>query len=335
MSAEPTDWATAQRPYHGVPVLVLGASGFIGRWVARRLAAAGAHVTCAARDVDAMRQVAAAYAISGEIAAVDLAQDASVTALFEAARPVVTFNLAGYGIDRSERDEGMAHRINAELVGLVATLAAKSEALGWAGARLVHTGSALEYGTIGGSLPEDAAPAPTTLYGQTKLAGTRLLRDHPAQRSVTARLFTVYGPGEHAGRLLPCLLAARGSAATIALSVGTQRRDFTFVDDVAEGLLRLGACAAVPGGLVNLATGGLHSVRQFAETAAAVLGIAAERLDFGALPQRDDEMPHGAVSLDRLRQSIAWTPGTTIAEGVRRSATFPGEGIASSAPPVH
>ncbi len=315
-------------------MLVLGASGFIGRWVARRLSAAGAAVTCAVRNVVAMRAVAAAYEIHGRVVTVDLTHDVSVAALFEVHRPVVTFNLTGYGIDRSERDAGMAHRVNAELVGRLATLSTQADAPGWTGARLVHTGSALEYGLIGGSLPEDSDPAPTTLYGQTKLAGTRLLRDHPARRSVTARLFTVYGPGEHAGRLLPSLLAARGSGGSMALSVGTQRRDFTYVDDVAEGLLRLGTCASVLGGLVNLATGTTHSVRQFAETAAAVLGIPVGRLDFGALPQRDDEMPHGAVSLDRLRQSIAWVPRTTIADGVRRTATFLDRPAASSAPAV-
>jgi UDP-glucose 4-epimerase len=319
-SYQAPSWA----PYAGTRVLVLGASGFIGRWVARKLSSAGAHVTSVAREVDVMKTIAVGYGISGEIVSADLRDSTDVAALFEAVRPEITFNLAGYGIDRSERDEALSWRINAALVGELATLAAATPVSGWTGLRLVHTGSALEYGVIGGHLPEDATPDPTTLYGQTKLAGTRQLLAHPSCRGVTARLFTIYGAGEHAGRLLPSLMAAAQGDAAVPLSEGTQQRDFTYVEDVVEGLLRLGLLEAVPGGVVNLATGKLYSVRNFAETAAAVLGLPAERLQFGALPQRPDEMPHDRVSVERLRQSISWVPTTTVADGVRRTAEFSG-----------
>ncbi len=312
----------AEASYRGATALVLGASGFIGRWVARRLSRAGARVVSAVRDTAAMQTVAVQYGITGEIARVDLAEPGSVAALFAEHRPSVTFNLAGYGIDRSERDDALAQRINAELVGELALLATAPANKPWLGIRLVHTGSALEYGTIGGHLPEDAAPHPTTLYGQTKLEGTQRLVDAALPNTVTARLFTVYGPGEHAGRLLPTLLDARSAGEPVPLSAGTQRRDFTYVEDVADGLLALGLRSSIPGGIVNLATGKLYSVREFSETAARVLSIPAERLHFGAVPQRADETPHDTVSVDRLRQSIAWVPSIDVAEGVRRAARF-------------
>ena len=310
----------AESSYVGVKALVLGASGFIGRWVARTLSEAGAHVISAVRDVDAMRAIAASYGITGEIIPVDLTDSATIEALFASHRPSITFNLAGYGVDRSERDDAMARRINTDLVAELALFSARYANDSWRGLRLVHTGSALEYGEIGGHLPEDATPNPTTLYGQTKLAGTRLLLDAALPGTVAARLFTVYGPGEHAGRLLPTLFDARRSTAPIPLSAGTQRRDFTFVEDVADGLLALGLLPSLPGGVVNLATGKLYSVREFAETAARVLAIPAEQLHFGAVAQRSDEMPHDSVSVDRLRQTVAWVPTTDVADGVRRAA---------------
>ena len=76
---------------------------------------------------------------------------------------------------------------------------------------MIHVGSALEYGTARGNLNELTAPSPTTLYGRSKLAGTlRVCRAARRRgfRAVTARLFTVYGPGEQPGRLLPSLMAA-------------------------------------------------------------------------------------------------------------------------------
>ncbi len=317
----------AESSYVGVKALVLGASGFIGRWVARALSEAGAHVICAVRDVDSMGAVAASYGITGDVVAVDLTDQSALDALFASHRPSITFNLAGYGIDRSERDDAVAHRINTELVGELALLSARYANRSWRALRLVHTGSALEYGEIGGHLPEDAVPDPRTLYGRTKLAGTQRLLDSALPDVVAARLFTVYGPGEHHGRLLPTLLDALRSGAAVPLSAGTQRRDFTYVDDVADGLLALGLQSSIPGGVVNLATGKLYSVREFAETAARVLAISAERLHFGAMAQRSDEMPHDTVSLDRLRQSLAWVPGTDVADGVRRTAHW--------LPPIH
>jgi nucleoside-diphosphate-sugar epimerase len=105
------------------------------------------------------------------------------------------------------------------------------------------------------------------------------------------------------------------------MSAGLQRRDFTYVEDVAEGLLRLGrSSAAVPGEIVNLATGQLTSVREFAAEAARVLGIPSDRLAFGALATRAEEMQHDPVSVTRLRQLLGWVPSMPIAEGVRRAA---------------
>jgi len=305
-------------PYHDVPVLVLGASGFIGRWVARALTAQGARLTCAVRDAAGAKSVLAGYGVQGDLAAVDLASPAAVRALCERVRPAVTFNLAGYGVDRGEVDQQVATRINTDLVGELAELTQASAAPDWSGLRLVHVGSALEYGSIGGDLDERSAPNPTTLYGRTKLAGTRLLDGHAG--AVAARLFTVYGSGEHEGRLLPSLLAAARTGERLPLSAGTQRRDFTFVEDVAEGLLRLGA--ATTSGVVNLATGRLAPVREFVETAARVLGISADRLSFGALPTRPEEMAHEPVTVARLRAATGWVPATTVAAGIERTSRF-------------
>ncbi len=138
------------------------------------------------------------------------------------------------------------------------------------------------YGKAGGDLAEDGPALPTTLYGRTKLQGTRVLAEGgPALglRAITARLFTVYGPGEHPGRLLPALLQAARTGRPLELSAGTQCRDFTYIEDVAEGMLRLGRSAG-DNTIVNLATGRLTSVRTFAETAAGILGIACSNLRF-------------------------------------------------------
>ena len=307
--------------YRGVTAVVLGASGFIGHWVARALAHAGARAMLVARNASSIPGTLRTGDVS--VIEADLSREATVREVLAGVAPAVVFNLAGYGVDRGERDERLALTVNAELPRWIVEALGVTADQAWSGQRLVHVGSALEYGEIGGDLAESSPPNPTTLYGQTKLAGTLAVQracSEREMRGITARLFTVYGWGEHAGRLLPTLMQAARHNEPIPLSAGLQRRDFTYVEDVAEGLLRLGAGGgAAPGEVVNLATGRLTAVREFATDAARVLGIAPDRLAFGALPTRAEEMQHDPVSVERLRELLGWVPSTSIADGVREA----------------
>jgi nucleoside-diphosphate-sugar epimerase len=311
--------------YSGVRVAVLGASGFIGRWVARALCASQANVSLIVRSREVAEEIFSRYDIRGDVFEVDLRDREVVRKLFQNIRPSITFNLAGYGVDRSERDEKAAYQINGHLVKTIGEVISEIRDQQWFGQDVVHVGSALEYGAIRGNLSEDSIPNPTTLYGKSKLAGTHLLT-HCCKtfemKGVTARLFTVYGPGEHRGRLLPSLLEAARTGESLPLTAGEQKRDFTYVEDVAEGLLRLGLTTAKPGEIVNLTTGKLTSVRSFAETAAEILQIPHERLKFGMIPTRSEEMNHSEVALERLQRLIAWIPPTGIVEGIRRTLDF-------------
>ncbi|MDH3446350.1 MAG: NAD-dependent epimerase/dehydratase family protein, partial [Deltaproteobacteria bacterium] len=106
----------------------------------------------------------------------------------------------------------------------------------------------------------------------------------------------------------------------LQLTSGQQKRDFIYIEDVAEGLLRLGVASAATGDIVNLATGHLTSVRKFAETAANILYIPRDRLKFGEMPPLTEEMHHDQVTTKRLTRLTEWFPPTWIAEGIRKTA---------------
>jgi UDP-glucose 4-epimerase len=316
--------------YVGVKVLVLGASGFIGRWVARSLCAYGAHVYLAVRDTASAATIFAQYGVQGELYRVDLANTHEVRKLFQTVRPSITFNLAGYGIDRNERNQETAYQVNAYLVETICEAIAeekntKERNTSWSGQDVVHVGTALEYGAITGNLAEDSPPHPTTLYGMSKLEGTLALscccRKY-GLKGITARLFTVYGPGEHPGRLLPSILEASLTDHALEFTAGTQKRDFTYVEDVAEALVCLSVASARTGETINLATGQLSTVRSFVEAAAKTLSIPQDRLMFSALPMRPEEMAHSTVTIERLRQLIRRVPSTSIIDGIRKTAQF-------------
>lgn len=311
-----------QEDYRGVRCLVLGAAGFIGRWTVRALSARGADLAVVVREgpgAAALRQDAGPGV---RLIVEDLAHPDAIGRIIEASDPSIVFNLAGYGVDRAERSLELMAVLNTRLVERLCESLDARPRHSWNGLRLVHAGSALEYGRIGAPLTEASAPWPDTPYGRTKLEGTRALAACCARtglRAIVARLFTVYGPGEQSDRLLPSLLRTARTGLPLALTSGRQRRSFTYVEDVAEGLLRLGLSGAGPGDVVNLADGTVTTVREFAETASAVLQFDRRLLDFGALPDREDEMWHGAVDVTRLRTLTSWLPPTAIADGIRRT----------------
>ncbi len=311
--------------YFGIRVAVLGAAGFIGRWVARALCSRRAKLFLVVRDRSSAEPVFERYGVQGEILELDLEKPEAVDHLYQSVRPSITFNLAGYGVDPSERDVRMAYQINDRLVELICEGTRRNRQPGWSGPEVVHIGSALEYGSTGGYLSEDSVPSPTCLYGESKLAGTRSLARHCKTsqiRGLTARLFTVYGPGEHHNRLLPSLTRTSKTGLRLKMTSGKQKRDFTYIEDIAEGLVRLGTSEAGRGEIVNLATGRLTSVRNFAERAAKILEIPNDALVFYSLPSRPEEMEHFEVQVGRLQGLIGWKPSTSIDEGIRKTLEF-------------
>ncbi len=319
--------------YCGKRVLVLGAAGFIGRWVARLLAQARADAVLVVRESNAAEQIFRQYQVQCDVVEQDLRDGKGLRRLVRDVSPSIVFNLAGYGVDPAQQSPDIACDINARLVRDVAYGLAESGPANRLQSMIVHVGTAQEYGAAQGNLEESTRPLPTTLYGRSKLAGTIALTQACQElglRGVTARLFTVYGPGEESYRLFPSLREAARIGSSLDLTPGDQLRDFTYVEDVAEGLLRLGQSQAVPGEIVNLATGVLKPVRTFVSSAARILKIPDERLHFGAVPVRAEEMNHAPVSVKRLIELLNWTPSTTIAGGIGRTLAFHGAQLGPS-----
>jgi nucleoside-diphosphate-sugar epimerase len=311
--------------YAGRRVLVTGASGFIGRWVARSLHSAGANLWIGGRDAKRLRGVCEANEIRAQICVADLSEPGAFKRVFRDAQPEITFHLAGYGVDPVENQADLAEALNARLVWEIAETIAGASRSDWNGLRFVHAGSAAEYGPVAGELTEETEAHPVSLYGKTKLTGTRRLTSAITDnglRAITARLFTVYGPGEHPNRLLPSLIKASQSGEQLSLTKGEQLRDFTYVGDVSEGVLRLGSIAGPLPTVVNLATGILTSVREFAECAGELLGLRNGQLQFGALSYRSDEVRQSAADTHRMEQLTGWRPAISIREGIQRTIAF-------------
>jgi len=292
----------------GKRIVVFGGAGFIGRHVVDQARSAGAQV----------------YTVDRRGTGVDRTVDLGVTEASEsllawgrALQPALVVNAAGIA-NWSEK-----LRLGHDMVD--AHMHATHRALRFAqetGARVCLIGSAGEYGAAPAPQREEQWPLPLDTYSVTKLASTELglMFQRAAGVFVTVvRPFQVYGPGEAPGRLVPSLfLRAVQGRSSVDLSPGEQLRDFIYVGDVAEGILRSVISDAADGQVLNLGTGVTTSVRQLVTKACELSGNVVEPR-FGALPYRPGEPMTLCADTTRIEALLGWKPRTSVAEGLAKT----------------
>jgi nucleoside-diphosphate-sugar epimerase len=113
--------------------------------------------------------------------------------------------------------------------------------------------------------------------------------------------------------------ALRGPA-RVPLSQGLQKRDFLFVSDAVEALVKVArVLEAKPQQVIlNVGTGEPISVRAFAERVAAAASAPPDRLGFGDKALRPDETKLFSGNPAKLRAFTGWQPAVTLDEGIRR-----------------
>lgn len=306
----------------GRPVLVTGASGFIGRHVVHALGRAGARVLAPSRRPG--RVEGAGEAAVRWVHLPDWSPESLGRALGGLEWGSV-IHAAAYGVQPTERDAPTAIRVNAACAAALAQLAGERGVAGY-----VHVGSASEYDAARAEMPlAPSAPVETMkLYGATKLAGTVLSRAAASAADMpfaAARVFNVYGPGEASHRLLPSLVENLALGRPVRLSDGGQVRDFCYAGDVSEALVAMlfGLAGGARSGIYNVCTGTGTTVRTFAESVADAMGADRDLLAFGALPRRPDDLPAVVGDPADTERAFGWRARTALRRGVALSLEHP------------
>ncbi|MFT4436992.1 NAD-dependent epimerase/dehydratase family protein [Caballeronia sp. 15715] len=291
-------------------LLLTGASGFIGINLARTLLVRGHQVVAVGRRP---------CPVEGVLNFESAQLDATVLQQVMAAHKFdVVFHLAAAGVHPQDRNWAELVRVNATLPSEVVA-AARASKIG----AVVLMGSSAEYSAQPTDLLTEDMPLEShKLYGASKAAGGLLALATAAEQGLPVavlRAFNVYGPGEGAHRLLPSLIHSLQCSKAVALSAGTQIRDFLYVDDACDGLV-VTALALTEGrmknGAYNLSTGTKTSVRDFASALAGRMGADESLLRFGALALRPDDLPVVVGDPARLRQATGWRASHSLDDGL-------------------
>ena len=186
------------------------------------------------------------------------------------------------------------------------------------GRRAVLAGTCAEYDwAVAGVCREGDTPArPHTTYGRCKLGLSRWAAAFGRARGVSvawARLFFLYGPGEHPARLVPSVARALLAGEPAACTAGTQERDFLHADDAAAAPVALARGTAV--GPVNVGSGEGVAVRDVVAAVAAACG-RPDLVRYGARPLPPLDPPRLVADVSRLRGAVGWRPRVGLADGL-------------------
>lgn len=166
---------------------------------------------------------------------------------------------------------------------------------------------------------EDEPPAPISPYAATKAAGELLAHTYShlyAMQIVCLRFFTVYGARQRpdlAIHKFARLIASRRPVPVYG--DGTSERDFTYIDDILQGVLAAVDYDATPFEIINLGESQTTSVNRLIELLAAALGQQAiiER----QMPQAGD-MPRTHADISKAQRLLNYQPTTPIELGIRK-----------------
>lgn len=233
--------------------LVTGASGFIGAHLVSQLINAGAEVTALVREnTDLWRLKAVRSPFS--IVEADLLEPGELDALFASIKPNIVFNSAfpaGYPTGFLGQQNMLDFAVKATSTLLHAATKHHVE-------RFIHLGSSTEYGHGEHAHKESDRLEPDTNRGVAKAMSTLLCqlysREH-ALHTTILRIFSVYGPMEQTGRLIPTVCKSLVENQPLKLTSPGFMHDWVYIEDVVRACLLASSTRMVAGEIINIASG--------------------------------------------------------------------------------
>ncbi|MBP3985844.1 NAD-dependent epimerase [Pseudoxanthomonas helianthi] len=322
-------------------VLVTGAAGFIGSHLSHRLLERGDEVlgfdnlndyydpTLKQARLDRLLPLPGFRFVKGS-----LEDRAALEAAFDGFRPQRVVNLAAQAGVRYSLENPHAY-IDSNIVGFLNVL----EACRHRGVEhLVYASSSSVYGA-NRKLPfavEDSVDHPVSLYAASKKANELMAHTYShlfGLPTTGLRFFTVYGPWGRPDMAL--FLFTRNILAGLPIDVfnhGHHSRDFTYVDDIVEGVIRTldrvpgpdpqydplapnPGSSSAPYRVYNIGNHRPVQLLHYIEVLEQCLGRKAQ---MNLLPMQPGDVPDTEADVEALRRDTGYSPATGVEEGVRR-----------------
>jgi len=298
--------------------LVTGGAGFIGSHLAEELLARGHRVRVADSLITGKRAnldvVKAAEFLEGDLA------DEAFAVRACAGMDYVLHQAAIPSVPRSVDDPLTSNRAN-----ITATLNVLVGARKAGVRRLVYAGSSSAYGDTP-TLPkrEDMPTSPKSPYALQKLVGEqycRMFTDLYGFETVTTRYFNVFGPRQDPGSPYSGVISLFATALPagkqpIIYGDGEQTRDFTYIANVVDGVLKACEAPKAAGQVINVATGLRISLNDLLRTLNKLVGSNLQAI---YKEERAGDVRDSQADISKAKTLLGYTPTIGFEEGLRRT----------------
>jgi nucleoside-diphosphate-sugar epimerase len=295
--------------------LVTGAAGFVGANLTRRLLTDGHEVHLVMRPGSRRWRI---EELVGDVAVheVDLEDVEGLVEAVRDARAEWIFHLGARGAYSWQTD--VSEILRANVLGTANLLDAATRD-GFAA--FVHAGTSSEYGFKDHAPSEDEPVEPASAYAVAKASATmlcRLFAQPGGNRIVVLRLYSLFGPWEEPGRLLPNLIL-RGLAGELPpLASPDAAHDFVYVEDALDAFLAAATAGEVePGAIFNVGSGVQTTLGAAVSLSRRIFGIEAEP-HWGTMGSRAWDTNVWFADTGHIARELGWAPRHTFEDGFRK-----------------
>jgi dolichol-phosphate mannosyltransferase len=296
------------------PILIVGASGFIGSKLFYSLSKYRNDVFACSKNIKQSWRLNSAD--SSKMLSLDILDFDNLKNTIERIKPQTVFNLSAYGAYSRQIDTIRIHQTN--YIGTLNLIRALMDS---GCSAFVQAGSSSEYGLNCSGPDENGQLLPNSDYAASKVGASYLVKyygkihNFPA---VNLRLYSIFGPWEERDRLIPVLITNGLQKKYPNLVDKDISRDFVYIDDCTNAFVKaaLTACRNNPGISVNVASGKKTTLEEVAKISQKLFNIEAAP-SFGSMTNRKWDLSdwYGKASL--AKEVLGWSYKTSFEEGLK------------------
>lgn len=300
--------------FQNVRVLVTGGNGFIGSHLTSSLVDLNSEVYIITRSNDTKNISEILDKI--KFFKADLTDYQKLNKTIKDIQPEVIFHLAS-DVNAS-RDISLLHQsIDNNLNGTINLL----NSLNSINYKVfVNVGTCEEYGNAKTPFTEDISPIPVSPYSTSKVATTyycKMLHETQKFPIVMLRPFLTYGPRQVNKMFIPSLIINALQNKDFRMTKGEQTREFNYVDDIVDGMLKSALSKKAIGEIINIGNGKEYRIINVAKKILEVID-SKSKLDT-SLPYRPGETMHFYCSNKKAKDLLDWKPSTSLEEGLKKT----------------
>ena len=185
----------------------------------------------------------------------------------------------------------------------------------------IQAGSSLEYGKKNSPQKESEKSKPISMYGKAKyLASNLLLKSKSNFKVIILRMYQVYGPRQKKDRLIPQVINYCINNKEFDCTNGKQIRDFLYVDDLTNLVLKIIKKKNISSGIYNVGAGKPKEVKEIINKLVKFSRGGKPR--FGAIKMRKDEIKRLYPKIYKVKNDFNWEPKIGIDKGLKKTINF-------------